>query len=58
MLSVVVNGERREAGPGREHSLLGFLRSDLGLIGAKPGCGEGECGACTVLVDGWRTGPR
>ena len=47
---LVVNGECREVLPGS--SLLTTLRDELGLTGAKPGCGEGECGACTVLVDG------
>jgi nicotinate dehydrogenase subunit B len=50
--SIVVNGERHELGPAPSGTLLALLRSDLGLTGAKPGCGEGECGACTVLVDG------
>ncbi|MGN6377818.1 MAG: molybdopterin cofactor-binding domain-containing protein [Gaiellales bacterium] len=51
-LAVVVNGVTRErpAAPGR--SLLEMLREELGLTGVKYGCGEGECGACTVLVDG------
>ena len=50
--SAVVNGKFCELSgpPGR--SLLAFLRADLGLTGTKPGCGDGECGACTVLVDG------
>ena len=47
-----VNGKRTEvrAAPGRR--VLDILREDLGLTGAKEGCGEGECGACTVLLDG------
>jgi nicotinate dehydrogenase subunit A len=47
-----VNGRPQavEAEPG--DSLLLILREDLSLTGAKYGCGEGECGACTVLVDG------
>jgi isoquinoline 1-oxidoreductase len=49
---LIVNGVPREltAPPGR--SLLRVLREQLGLVAAKPGCGEGACGACTVLVDG------
>ncbi len=47
-----INGARVkiDAEPGR--FLLGVLRDDLGLTGSKYGCGEGRCGACTVLVDG------
>jgi carbon-monoxide dehydrogenase small subunit len=49
---LVVNGEARQAeGPPLER-LLDVLREQLGLAGAKEGCGEGECGACTVLLDG------
>jgi aerobic-type carbon monoxide dehydrogenase small subunit (CoxS/CutS family) len=47
-----VNGAKQPlpADPGR--SLLSVLRDDLGLTGCKYGCGEGQCGACTVLLDG------
>jgi aerobic-type carbon monoxide dehydrogenase small subunit (CoxS/CutS family) len=46
-----VNGETRDASRG-DRNLLSYLRFDLGLTGTKYGCGEGLCGACTVLVDG------
>jgi carbon-monoxide dehydrogenase small subunit len=47
-----VNGTRvsREVKPSQ--SLLGFLRDDLGLKGTREGCGHGDCGSCTVLIDG------
>ena len=51
MISVTVNGEAREAEEA-QRNLLSYLRFDLGLTGNKYGCGEGLCGACTVLVDG------
>jgi aerobic-type carbon monoxide dehydrogenase small subunit (CoxS/CutS family) len=47
-----VNGRRREVDADAGRSLLSVLRDDLDLTGAKYGCGEGQCGACTVLVDG------
>jgi aerobic-type carbon monoxide dehydrogenase small subunit (CoxS/CutS family) len=47
-----VNGEPREASVPGMRRLLDVLREDLGLTGTKEGCGEGECGACTVIVDG------
>ena len=49
---VVVNGVARDVAPEPDRSLLFALREELGLTGAKPGCGEGMCGACTVLLDG------
>jgi len=47
-----VNGKPVRATGDGERKLLWFLRHDLGLTGGKYGCGEGYCGACTVLVDG------
>ena len=50
-LVCTINGEKveREADPCKR--LLDFLRDDCGLTGVKEGCSEGECGACTVLLD-------
>jgi len=47
-----VNGRDHEVETDDDRRLLDVLREDLGLTGAKYGCGEGECGACTVLIDG------
>ena len=46
-----VNGVNRAVTAGPDQPLLGVLREDLGLTGCKISCGEGACGACTVLVD-------
>jgi aerobic-type carbon monoxide dehydrogenase small subunit (CoxS/CutS family) len=51
MATVRVNGQAHEADD-LDRNLLSFIRYDLGLTGSKYGCGEGLCGACTVLVDG------
>jgi carbon-monoxide dehydrogenase small subunit len=53
-LSVVlqVNGKKRKAHIRAADTLLEVLRNDLGLTGAKPGCLNGDCGSCTVLVNG------
>ena len=47
-----VNGAKHRVDVEPEKSLLSVLRDDLGLTGSKYGCGEGQCGACTVLIDG------
>lgn len=49
-ISLEVNGERREVEASPFRRLLDVLREDLHLIGTKEGCGEGECGACTVML--------
>jgi aerobic-type carbon monoxide dehydrogenase small subunit (CoxS/CutS family) len=47
-----VNGTSRNISADSQDSLLFVLRDQLGLTGSKYGCGEGQCGACTVLIDG------
>lgn len=51
-LRITVNGQVVETQAPPTTRLLDFLRGELGLTGTKEGCGGGECGACTVLVDG------
>ncbi|WP_429902618.1 (2Fe-2S)-binding protein [Heyndrickxia ginsengihumi] len=55
LISVIlqVNGEQREVTIRPADTLLYVLREKLGLTGAKPGCLNGDCGACTVNIDGW-----
>jgi aerobic-type carbon monoxide dehydrogenase small subunit (CoxS/CutS family) len=52
LLLLTVNGDRHEVGAPDHWSLLEVLRYKLGLTGSKQGCDKGDCGACTVLVDG------
>ncbi|MDP8904640.1 MAG: (2Fe-2S)-binding protein [Chloroflexota bacterium] len=51
-ISVVVNGRQQDEQVAVDHTLLDVLRDQLGLTGTKECCAEGECGACTVLIDG------
>ena len=51
-MKLTINGKSRTVNAHPMKRLLDVLREDCGLTGTKEGCGEGECGACTVLVDG------
>ena len=51
-VNFVVNGQERQISTPPNRTLLHVLREDLGLTGVKNGCEEGECGACTVIVNG------
>jgi carbon-monoxide dehydrogenase small subunit len=52
LVRFTVNNEYHELELDPSRTLLDVLRKDLGLTGTKYGCGEGDCGACTVLIDG------
>jgi nicotinate dehydrogenase subunit A len=52
MLELRVNGTAYRVAAKPRRPLLGVLRDELGLTGSKYGCGEGQCGACTVMIDG------
>jgi aerobic-type carbon monoxide dehydrogenase small subunit (CoxS/CutS family) len=51
-LTITVNGTAHQVAADPSTNLLSVLRDELSLTGTKYGCGEGQCGACTVLVDG------
>jgi len=52
MTELEVNGQRRSVAAGPDTPLLYVLRNDLGLVGSRFGCGNGQCGACFVIVEG------
>jgi carbon-monoxide dehydrogenase small subunit len=52
VISLTINGDSVDAIVKDNLTLLDFLRDQLGLTGTKKGCEQGECGACTVLLDG------
>ena len=54
-ITLIVNGTEKTITTDPQRSLLDVLREDLQVTGPKYGCGEGRCGACTVLMDGKRT---
>lgn len=52
LITLTINGDRVQAKVDQHTTLLSFIRDELGLMGTKNGCGSGDCGACTVLIDG------
>jgi len=52
IVTIEVNGEPHEVNVRPRHTLVEVLRDKIGLTGTKDGCGQGVCGACTVLLDG------
>ena len=57
LLTCTVNGEERAVLADTRDTLLELLRDRIGLTGTKEGCGTGNCGACTVLLDGEPVAP-
>ncbi|NCB39109.1 MAG: (2Fe-2S)-binding protein [Erysipelotrichia bacterium] len=51
-ITITVNGKKYQRDAAEAKNLLHFLREDLGLTGTKEGCGAGECGACTIVMNG------
>ena len=51
-ITLTINGQPYERDVAEHRTLLHFLRHDLGLTGTKEGCGAGECGACTIIMNG------
>lgn len=53
VITLNINGELHELAVRPSDLLLDVIREQLGLTGAKPGCKNGDCGACTIMIDGW-----
>ncbi|MBR0598207.1 (2Fe-2S)-binding protein [Sinanaerobacter chloroacetimidivorans] len=53
IITLDINGEKKDVMVDPSDILLYVIREQLGLTGAKPGCENGDCGTCTVLMDGW-----